>query len=121
MVQSPNKTFSCLIYLHRYTQDTFLQILNNYFRPYLQKLESRLVQLEKYQVKVSNTMEERIDSKKEIEIISKQLKECKKWEENSLLPIAQQRIKINLDDGVKENYLKFDTVLAEIPGFKKES
>jgi hypothetical protein len=45
LVQSPKKGFACLIYLHRYTKDTLNQVLNNYFRPYLQKLEARLAQL----------------------------------------------------------------------------
>jgi hypothetical protein len=45
MVQSPKKGFACLIYLHRYTKDTLNQVLNNYFRPYLQKLEARQAQL----------------------------------------------------------------------------
>ena len=45
LVQSPKKGFSCLIYLHRYTKDTLNLVLNNYFRPYLQKLEARLAQL----------------------------------------------------------------------------
>ena len=37
--------FACLIYLHRYTKDTLNQVLNNYCRPYLQKLEARQAQL----------------------------------------------------------------------------
>ena len=49
LVQSPagpaRGGFACLIYLHRYTKDTLNLVLNNYFRPYLQKLEARQAQL----------------------------------------------------------------------------
>ena len=33
-----------------------------------------------------------------------------------MLPLAQQRIELDLDDGVKVNYLKLQDVLAVIPG-----
>jgi hypothetical protein len=49
LVQSPagpaKGGFACLIYLHRYSKDTLNLVLNNYFRPYLQKLEARQAQL----------------------------------------------------------------------------
>jgi hypothetical protein len=44
------------------------------------------------------------------------LKECQAWEQDALLPMAQQRIELDLDDGVKVNYLKLQDVLATIPG-----
>jgi hypothetical protein len=44
------------------------------------------------------------------------LKECQAWEQDALLPLAQQRIELDLDDGVKVNYLKLQDVLAPIPG-----
>ena len=37
-----------------------------------------------------------------------------------VLPLAQQRIEIDLDDGVKVNYLKFPGFLAKIPGMEKK-
>jgi hypothetical protein len=116
MVQSPKKGFACLIYLHRYTKDTLNQVLNNYFRPYLQKLEARLGQLEQDQINDSLPTRERTAARKEAEKISKVLKECQAWEQDALLPLAQQRIELDLDDGVKVNYLKLKDVLAPIPG-----
>ena len=121
MIQSPNGSFSCLIYIHRYTQDTFLQVLNNYLRPYLQKLEARLIQLEIDQINDSLEKSERINARKESEKINRVIKECQRWERDSLLPIAQQRIKLNLDDGVKLNYLKLGELLAKIPGLKSKA
>jgi hypothetical protein len=120
MVQSPagpaKGGFACLIYLHRYTKDTFNQVLNNYFRPYLQKLEARLAQLGLDQLNDSLPTRERTAARKEAEKISKVLKECQAWEQDALLPLAQQRIELDLDDGVKVNYLKLQDVLAPIPG-----
>jgi hypothetical protein len=116
MVQSPKKGFSCLIYLHRYTKDTLNQVLNNYFRPYLQKLEARLAQLGLDQLNDDLPARERTAARKEAEKITKVLKECQAWEQDALLPLAQQRIELDLDDGVKVNYLKLQDVLAPIPG-----
>ena len=116
LVQSPKKGFSCLIYLHRYTKDTLNLVLNNYFRPYLQKLEARLAQLGLDQLNDDLPARERTAARKEAEKITKVLKECQAWEQDALLPLAQQRIELDLDDGVKVNYLKLQDVLAPIPG-----
>ena len=116
LVQSPKKGFACLIYLHRYTKDTLNLVLNNYFRPYLQKLEARLAQLGLDQLNDDLPTRERTASRKEAEKITKVLRECHDWEQDSLLPLAQQRIELDLDDGVKVNYLKLQDVLAPIPG-----
>ena len=115
-VQSPKKGFACLIYLHRYTKDTLNLVLNNYFRPYLQKLEARLAQLGLDQLNDDLPTRERTAARKEAEKITKVLKECQAWEQDALLPLAQQRIELDLDDGVKVNYLKLQDVMAPIPG-----
>ena len=116
MMQSPKKGFACLVYLHRYTKDTLNQVLNNYFRPYLKKLDARLERLGRDQLDQDLKPSERTAARKEAEKITKVLKECQAWEQESLLPLAQQRIPLDLDDGVKENYLKLQDVLAPIPG-----
>ena len=120
LVQSPagpsRGGFACLIYLHRYTKDTLNLVLNNYFRPYLQKLEARQAQLGLDQLNDALPSRDRTAARKEAEKITKVLKECQAWEQDSLLPLAQQRIELDLDDGVKVNYLKLQDVLAPIPG-----
>ncbi|MCX5947002.1 MAG: class I SAM-dependent DNA methyltransferase, partial [Cyanobacteria bacterium] len=120
LVQSPagpvKGGFACLIYLHRYTKDTLNLVLNHYFRPYLQKLEARQAQLGLDQLNDALPTRDRIAARKEAEKISKVLKDCQAWEQDSLLPLAQQRIELDLDDGVKVNYLKLQDVLAPIPG-----
>jgi hypothetical protein len=120
LVQSPagpsRGGFACLIYLHRYSKDTLNLVLNNYFRPYLQKLEARQAQLGLDQLNDSLPSRDRTAARKEAEKITKMLKECQAWEQDALLPLAQQRIELDLDDGVKVNYLKLQDVLAPIPG-----
>jgi type II restriction/modification system DNA methylase subunit YeeA len=120
LVQSPagpsRGGFACLIYLHRYTKDTLNLVLNNYFRPFLQKLEARQAQVGLDQLNDDLPARERSAARKEAEKITKVLKDCQAWEQDSLLPLAQQRIELDLDDGVKVNYLKLQDVLAPIPG-----
>jgi hypothetical protein len=120
LVQSPSGPseggFACLIYLHRYTKDTLNLVFNNYFRPFLLKLDARLTNLEREQLDTDMTASKRTSARKEAEKITKVLKECQAWEQDSLLPLAQQRIELDLDDGVKVNYLKLQDVLPPIPG-----
>ncbi len=120
LVQSPSGPakggFACLIYLHRYTKDTLNLVLNNYYRPYLQKLEARQAQLGLDQLNDDLPSRDRTAARKEAEKITKVLKDCQAWEQDALLPLAQQRIELDLDDGVKVNYLKLQDVLAPIPG-----
>ncbi len=114
--QSPKKGFSALIYMHRYTRDTVNIILNRYLREFMHKLRSRLDHLEHLSAGADSSAREKSRAVKETEKIRKLLRECEEYEHDVLLPIAQQRIEIDLDDGVKVNYLKFGNALAPIPG-----
>jgi hypothetical protein len=42
------------------------------------------------------------------------------WERDTLYPLAVERIRIDLDDGVKRNYPKFPGVLRPIKGLEDE-
>ncbi len=115
MVQSPKKGFSALIYLHRYTKDTMNLVLNSYLRDYQVKLRNRLTHLTEEQVTAA-TAKAKTEARKEAEKLSKTLRECEDWERQTVLPLAQARIELDLDDGVKVNYLKLGEVLAPIAG-----
>lgn len=117
LVQSPRKGFSVLIYLHRYTRDTLNIVLNRYLRPYLIKLRGRIAHLTHVQADPSASARDKTDARKEGDKLLKTLHECEEWERQTLLPLAQQRIELDLDDGVKVNYLKLYEALAPIPGF----
>jgi hypothetical protein len=116
LVQSPKKGFSVLVYLHRYTKDTLNVVLNRYLREYQGKLRSRLAQLAQSLAGDDLSARDRTAARKELDRLTKVLHECEEWERQTLLPLAQQRIALDLDDGVKVNYLKLAGVLAPIPG-----
>jgi hypothetical protein len=115
MAQSPKKAFCALIYLHRYTKDTLSLLLNSYLRPYIVKLNSRIEILAQTEVS-AGTPREKTAARKELEKLRKYVRECQEWERDVLLPAAQSRIDLDLDDGVKVNYLKLGDVLTPIPG-----
>ena len=113
--QSPKKGFSALVYVHRYTKDTVNTLLNKYLRDYLKKLEARIAHLTQVEATASAT-KEKTAARKEREKLQKAFKDCQDWERDTILPLAQQRLEIDLDDGVKVNYLKFTGAVQTIPG-----
>ena len=119
LVQSPKKGFSVLIYLHRYTKDTMNLVLNRYLRDYQVKLRNRLAHVTELQVTAA-TAKAKTEARKEVEKLAKILVECDEWERQTMLPLAQARIELDLDDGVKTNYLKLGEALAPISGLVKE-
>lgn len=115
LFQSPKKGFSALVYVHRYTKDSVNTLLNKYLRDYLKKLEARIAHLTEVEATASAT-KDRTAARKEREKLQKSLKDCQDWERDTILPLAQQRLEIDLDDGVKTNYLKFEGAVQPIPG-----
>ena len=62
---------------------------------------------------------EKTRATKDIDNIESKLKELKDYEK-TLHDFAARKIDIDLDDGVKVNYLKFKEILAPIPGLDKD-
>jgi hypothetical protein len=120
MISSPSSSFQALIYLHRYTRDTMNHVLDRYVRPFIDKLEQRQQTCTVISTDAAAKPADRTAAQKELIQLAKMLKEIREWERESLLPIAQQRIELDLDDGVKVNYLKFKGVLVPIPGLEKK-
>jgi hypothetical protein len=116
MVQSPRKGFSVFIYLHRYTRDIMNLVLNRYLREYQAKLRDRLAHLARVQANESLSARDRTAAGKEADKLTKVLHECEEWERQTVLPLAQERIELDLDDGVKVNYAKLGEALAPVPG-----
>lgn len=116
MVQSPKKGFSVLVYLHRYTRDTMNRVLNRYLRDYQVKLRNRLEHLALVQASGTASARDKTAARKEADKLTRILTECQEWERQTVLPLAQARIELDLDDGVKVNYLKLGEALAPIPG-----
>ena len=80
---------------------------------------NRLAHLTQEQT-TAGTAKAKTDARKEADKLTKTLHECEEWERQTLLPLAQQRIELDLDDGVKTNYLKLGEALAPIVGLVKE-
>ena len=120
MVSSPKKGFMSLSYMHRYTNDLFARVQNNYLREYITKLEGTKDILKQIIVDESASSKDKKDADKKIKDIENKLKELISFDRDVLTSFAQNRVDIDLDDGVKVNYNKFKEVLYPIKGLDKE-
>jgi hypothetical protein len=103
--------FKALIYLHRYDKDTVARVRTDYLHELQKAYESRINELERI-VESNTTKSEVAKARKAIEKIKKQLNECTAYDQ-VIAHVANQSIEIDLDDGVKVNYEKFQRV--EVP------
>ena len=118
MFSSPKGTFNALIYMHRYRADTVSVLLNDYLREFISKLEGERGRLEKLSDDPSASQGQRTKALKDMAVIAKQIDELNEWEREVVFPLAQAKIEIDLDDGVKANYPKFGEALKKIPGLE---
>lgn len=116
MVSSPNGTFQALIYMHRYNPDTLSRVLNQYVRPFRDKLEAERQASEKLQDDVTASASDRTRAAKSIDKLAKAIREITDWERDHLYPMAERRIPMDLDDGVKKNYPMFAGVMKPVKG-----
>jgi len=111
LFSSPKGSFNALIYMHRYTPDTVSILLNGYLREYIHKLRAKVSQLE-HQLNAGDQSErDKMLTRKEIERLKDVIIELEAWESKVILPLAEKRLEIDLDDGVKVNYGKFGEAL----------
>ena len=119
MFSSPKGTFNALIYMHRYQSDTVSVLLNDYLREFITKLEGERARLDKLADDPTATQGQKTKALKDASAVAKQIDELNEWEREVIFPMAQGRIEIDLDDGVKANYPKFDTALKKIVGLSE--
>ena len=120
MVASPKKGFMALMYMHRYQPDVFARVQNGYLREYITKLEATLNAQTQITNDENNSTKVRKDAQKQIDSIHKKLDEIIKFDRDKLTAFAQGKIEIDLDDGVKVNYCKFEDILYPITGLCKK-
>ena len=122
-LESPKGTFRALIYLHRYTPDTVGQVLTKYAVPFVDRLkaESEAIGRDRDAVKGNDRKSDRERArfdKKRAEIDAK-IAEVQGYIDSVLQPLAQRRIHLDLDDGVRINRLKlaygWRSDLADLP------
>lgn len=107
MFASPKGSFQVLVYMHRYTPSTVGQILTKYLREYVEKLNAKIGQLEQSDRAADNRQADKYRAA---------VRELTDWERDVIYPLANERIDIDLDDGVKVNYNKFPHALAKVTG-----
>jgi type II restriction/modification system DNA methylase subunit YeeA len=106
------KAFECLVYLHRYNESTLAEMRTDYVIPLTTKLASYVEKLEQDK-DASTSAAEAKAIEKELSKLYKQQTELNTFDEK-LRHYADQRISLDLDDGVKVNYGKFGDLLAEV-------
>lgn len=116
LFSSPNGSFNALIYMHRYRPDTVSVVLNEYLRDFQNKLAAHRSHLERVSVSAASSPRDKTAALKELARIEKMLVELAAYERDVLYPLATQQVTIDLDDGVKVNYVKFEKALKRIVG-----
>lgn len=103
--------FKCLIYMHRYQPDTIARIRTDYVHEQQARYRTAIADLEQRIANASTS--ERVKLNKQLKKLNDQAAEILAYEEK-IHHLADQMIPIDLDDGVKVNYAKFQDVLAKI-------
>ncbi|MFC1609531.1 BREX-1 system adenine-specific DNA-methyltransferase PglX [Myxococcota bacterium] len=106
------KAFEALVYLHRYNEGTLARMRTEYVIPLQGKIKARIAHLEQEEKAASSTAQARRFAKERAGMDKKQV-ELAAFDEK-LKHYADQRIALDLDDGVKVNYGKFGDLLAEV-------
>lgn len=103
--------FKALIYMHRYQPDLLARMRTDYVHEQQERYRTQLQMLEISAQSAAPS--ERVKLNKQITKLKDQALEIQKYEEK-IHHLADQMISIDLDDGVKVNYAKFQDVLEKI-------
>ena len=103
--------FKALIYMHRYQTDTIARIRTDYVHEQQARYRTAIADLEQRIANASTG--DRVKLNKKLTTLQAQDIEIRTYEEK-IHHLADQMISIDLDDGVKKNYVIFQDVLAKI-------
>lgn len=103
--------FKALIYMHRYKPDLLARMRTDYVHEQQGRYRTQLTMLDDGVEKAAPS--ERVKLNKRIASLRDQAAEIGAYEEK-IHHLADQMIEIDLDDGVKVNYAKFQDVLEKI-------
>ena len=104
--------FKALVYIHRYTPDLVARMRTGYVHPQQARYRDRIKFLQE-QIDMAGSTSEKVKLSKELKKINEQLLELNKYEE-IVHHWADKMEPMDLDDGVKVNYAKFQELLAKI-------
>ena len=103
--------FKALVYMHRYQPDLLARMRTDYVHEQQARYRTAIDDLER---RIADaTTSERVKLNKQLSKLKDQDDELRGYEEK-IHHLADQMIAIDLDDGVKVNYAKFQDVLAKI-------
>jgi len=103
--------FKALIYIHRYQPDTIARMRTDYVHEQQERYRTAILHLEQRINEASTS--ERVKLNKQLISLKDQEVEIRAYEEK-IHHLADQMIRIDLDDGVNHNYEIFKDVLAKI-------
>jgi hypothetical protein len=104
--------FQALVYLHRYHEGTLARMRGEYVVPLQGKLAARTAHLQD-EIATAPSTAARNKLQKQLDALKKKHTELIAYDD-LLRHYADQRIPLDLDDGVKVNYGKFGNLLAEV-------
>ena len=110
--------FNCIVYMHRYEPSLVARIRTDYLHKTQKAIEQALVNCDNI-INHSSSNTEISKATKDKSKLQKQLQETIEYDE-ALAHIANQNIEIDLDDGVKVNYAKFQNVEVSKEGKKSK-
>lgn len=104
--------FKALVYIHRYNENLIPKARLDYLHR-VQTTYEKLLSDVNYRLTTELSMTDKKEAKNRQTDLMTKLQEIKEYDEK-IAHIANQRIDIDLDDGVKINYEKFKDILAKI-------
>ncbi|WP_320950989.1 MULTISPECIES: BREX-1 system adenine-specific DNA-methyltransferase PglX [Fusobacterium] len=112
MNSGKKNAFSCLFYMHRYEPLTVARVRADYLIPYQEMLENKRKFIERQLSDDDISAKEKKDIEKQLKELDTLLKELREYA-NEVKHIAEQKIPLDLDDGVNVNYEKLGAILKK--------
>ena len=112
MNSGKKNAFSCLFYMHRYEPLTVARVRADYLIPYQEMLENKRKFIERQLSDDDISAKEKKNIEKQLKELDTLLKELREYA-NEVKHIAEQKISLDLDDGVNVNYEKLGTILKK--------
>lgn len=112
MNSGKQNAFSCLFYMHRYEPLTVARVRADYLIPYQEMLENKRKFIERQLSDDDVSAKEKKNIEKQLKELDALLKELREYA-NEVKHIAEQKIPLDLDDGVNVNYEKLGAILKK--------
>ena len=112
MNSGKKNAFSCLFYMHRYEPLTVARVRADYLIPYQEMLENKRKFIERQLSDDDISAKEKKNIEKQLKELDTLLKELREYA-NEVKHIAEQKIALDLDDGVNVNYEKLGAILKK--------